>query len=58
MAKIIKRIIKILLDKPSNNFVINGSSAPALMNWLITWGKTKTKRDIITMIEKPINING
>jgi hypothetical protein len=28
------------------------------MNWLITWGKTKTKRDIITMIEKPINING
>ena len=51
-------MVKILLDKPSNNFVISGNSAPAFMNWFITWGKTNINKAIITMIEKPIKING
>ena len=34
------------------------TSAPALINWPITWGSTNAKREIITITEKPIKIIG
>ena len=51
-------IIPILLEIASKAFVIKGSSAPALTNCPTTWGKTNASKDIITIIEKPINIIG
>ena len=53
------KVIKIILfEIPNKNFVINGSSAPALINWFTTWGRTKASKDTITINENPINING
>ena len=51
-------INKILLDIPKRNFVIKGSSAPALINWFTTLGSTNANNEIITMIEKLINTSG
>ena len=47
-----------LFEIPIKNFVINGNSAPALINWSITWGKTNASKDITTINENPINMSG
>ena len=36
-----------LFEMPIKNLVINGSSAPAFINWPTTWGNTNAKSEII-----------
>ena len=47
-----------LFEIPIKNLVINGSSAPAFINWPTTWGNTNANSEIITTIENPIKIKG
>ena len=51
-------IIPILFEIASKALVIKGNSAPALTNCPTTCGKTNASKDIITIIENPINITG
>ena len=55
---IIKHIKIILFDIESRIDVRRGSSAPDLINWSITVGKTKLINPIITITEKANNIIG